>query len=209
MNIATFVPSIPASLSERLIWRDNSFHASEELKGDNELDTLFAQFARELDVIVVPCIWYAPRAFEKKFGITLSNDVKEIYKYKNGSKYLSILPCIIEEREMPFCLMSLQDIENTKEYFQNKDALLTEFTQYFSSAEIDKMRDSRVKPYLFNKKWIPFAEYCDSCFLMFDFDPDNAGKEGQIICYIHDPDEIVYVAKGITELIDKIMAEIN
>ena len=41
MNIATFVPSIPASLSERLIWRDNSFHASEELKGDNELDTLF------------------------------------------------------------------------------------------------------------------------------------------------------------------------
>ena len=148
-------------------------------------------------------------SFEKKFGITLPNDVKEIYKYKNGSKYLSILPCIIEEREMPFCLMSLQDIENTKEYFQNKDALLTEFTQYFSSAEIDKMRDSRVKPYLFNKKWIPFAEYCDSCFLMFDFDPDNAGKEGQIICYIHDPDEIVYVAKGITELIDKIMAEIN
>ena len=44
---------------------------------------------------------------------------------------------------------------------------------------------------------------------MFDFDPDNAGKEGQIICYIHDPDEIVYVAKGITELIDKIMTEIN
>jgi len=41
-------------------------------------------------------------SFEKKFGITLSNDVKEIYKYKNGSKYLSILPCIIEEREMPF-----------------------------------------------------------------------------------------------------------
>ena len=71
------------------------------------------------------------------------------------------------------------------------------------------MRDSRVKPYLFNKKWIPFAEYCDSCFLMFDFDPDNAGKEGQIICYIHDPDEIVYVAEGITELIDEIMAVID
>ena len=44
---------------------------------------------------------------------------------------------------------------------------------------------------------------------MFDFNPDNAGKEGQIICYIHDLDEIVYVAEGITDLIDKIMAEIN
>ena len=54
-------------------------------------------------------------SFEKKIGITLPNDVKEIYKYKNGSKYLSIFPCIIDEREMPFCLMSLQDIENTRE----------------------------------------------------------------------------------------------
>ena len=33
-------------------------------------------------------------SFEKKIGITLPNDVKEIYKYKNGSKYLSIFPCI-------------------------------------------------------------------------------------------------------------------
>ena len=33
-------------------------------------------------------------SFEKKIGITLPNDVKEIYKYKNESKYLSIFPCI-------------------------------------------------------------------------------------------------------------------
>ena len=44
---------------------------------------------------------------------------------------------------------------------------------------------------------------------MFDFSPGSTGKEGQIICYIHDPDEIVNVAEGITDLIDKIMAEIN
>jgi len=75
-------------------------------------------------------------SFEKKIGITLPNDVKEIYKYKNGSKYLSIFPCIIDEREMPFCLMSLQDIENTKEYFQNKDVLLTELNEYFSKDEL-------------------------------------------------------------------------
>jgi hypothetical protein len=28
---------------------------------------------------------------------------------------------------------------------------------------------------------------------MLDFDPDTEGKKGQVICYIHDPDEIVYV----------------
>ena len=148
-------------------------------------------------------------SFEEKFGITLPDEVKELYRYKNGSKYLSILPCVIDEREMAFCLMSLTEMENIKKYFQNRDALLTEFTEYFTSEDLDKMRNSKIKPYLFNKKWIPFAQYCDSCYLMLDFDPDKEGKEGQIICYIHDPDEVIYVAEGITELISKIMEEIN
>ena len=147
-------------------------------------------------------------AFEEKFGITLPEDVKELYRYKNGSKYFSILPCVIDEREMAFCLMSLQGIEKAKKYFQNRDALLTEFSKHFTSEDIEKMKDSRIKPYLFNKKWIPFAEYCDSCFLMLDFDPDKEGKEGQIICYIHDPDEVIYAAESLTKLIEGIMEEI-
>ena len=43
---------------------------------------------------------------------------------------------------------------------------------------------------------------------MLDFDPDREGQEGQIICYIHDPDEIIYVAESLTELIEGIMDEI-
>ena len=148
-------------------------------------------------------------AFEEKFGITLPEDVKELYRYKNGSKYLSILPCVIDEREMAFNLMSLDAIEKAKKYFQNRDALLTEFSEHFTSEDIEKMKDSRIKPYLFNKKWIPFAEYCDSCFLMLDFDPNTEGKEGQIICYIHDPDEVIYAADSLTKLIEGIMEEIE
>lgn len=147
-------------------------------------------------------------AFEEKFDITLPEDVKELYRYKNGSKYFSILPCVIDEREMAFNLMSLDAIEKAKKYFQNRDALLTDFPEHFTSEDIEKMKDSRIKPYLFNKKWIPFAEYCDSCFLMFDFDPDKEGKVGQIICYIHDPDEVIYAAESLTELIEGIMEEI-
>jgi hypothetical protein len=146
-------------------------------------------------------------SFEEKFNIILPDDVKALYRYKNGSKYLSILPCVIDEREMPFCLMSLQEIEKTKEYFQNRDALLTEFSDYFTNEDIDNMKDDRIKPYLFNKRWIPFAKYCDSCFLMLDFDPNKGGKEGQIICYIHDPDEVIYVASSITELVLEIIIE--
>ena len=31
------------------------------------------------------------------------------------------------------------------------------------------------------------------------------GQEGQIICHIHDPDEIIYVSKSFAELIEGIM----
>ena len=148
------------------------------------------------------------QAFEELFGIRLPSDFKALYSYKNGSKYFSILPCVIDQRELPFSLMSLQEMESCKKYFQNRDAQLTDFPDYFSNQDLENMRDSRIKPYLFNKKWLPFAQYCDSCYLMLDFDPDREGQEGQIICYIHDPDEIIYVAENLTELIEGIVDEI-
>ena len=147
--------------------------------------------------------------FEEKFGISLPEDVKELYRYKNGSKFFALFPCIIGERDMAFNLMSLEQVEKSKGYFQNKDALLTDFPDYFTKEDIERMKDERIKPYLFNKKWIPFAEYCDSCYLMLDFDPGKEGKEGQIICYIHDPDEVIYAAESLTELVDGIMEEIE
>jgi hypothetical protein len=147
--------------------------------------------------------------FEEKFGINLPEDVKELYRYKNGSKFFSILPCVIDKRDMAFNLMSLQAMEKSKGYFQNKDALLTDFPDYFTKEDIERMKDERIKPYLFNKQWFPFAEYCDSCYLMLDFDPGKEGKKGQIICYIHDPDEVVYVKGSLTELVENIMEEIE
>ena len=149
------------------------------------------------------------KSFEEKFGISLPDDVKELYRYKNGSKFFALFPCIIGERDMAFNLMSLEQVEKSKGYFQNKDALLTDFPDYFTKEDIERMKDERIKSYLFNKKWFPFAEYCDSCYLMFDFDPGKEGKEGQIICYIHDPDEVIYAAESLTELVDGIIEEIE
>ena len=37
---------------------------------------------------------------------------------------------------------------------------------------------------------------------MLDFNPDKEGKLGQVICYIHDPDEVVYAAESVKKLID-------
>lgn len=147
-------------------------------------------------------------AFEKKYNIDLPADFKELYQYKNGSRFFCILPTVIGHVDMPFCLMSLKEIDEIKNCFQNKYALLSDFTGYFTAQEIEKMKDKRIKPYLFNKKWFPFAQYCDSCYLMIDFDPNVDGIKGQIICYIHDPDRVVYAAPSIFGLISQIIKEI-
>lgn len=69
--------------------------------------------------------------FEKRLGIFLPDELKEVYRYKNGSKYLAVLPCVIDQREIAFSLMSLQEIEAGKRYFQNRDALLRNFPTIF------------------------------------------------------------------------------
>ncbi len=149
--------------------------------------------------------------FEEKFGIKMPEDMKELYHYKNGSQWFYLLfPNDKYNRDFNCRLLSLEEIEEQKEYFQNKDVLCTEvYSNKEDSSLLDEMEDSRVKPYLQNKKWFPFAEMSEGICLMMDFDPKDEGDYGQIICYIHDPDEIVYVAKTITEIVDDTILNIT
>ena len=146
--------------------------------------------------------------FENHFNIVLPKDLKEIYTYKNGSRFFPFLPAFIDNRDYSFTLLSLEEIKHLKEYFQNKNSLFTDFPDYFSKEEIKRQADPRLQPYLFHKKRIPFAQYCDSCYLMLDFIPGNLGQAGQILCYVHDPDEVLYVCPDITSLINDIRENI-
>lgn len=93
--------------------------------------------------------------FEEKFGVKMPEDMKELYRYKNGSKWFCLFfPNDKLDREFQYRLLSLAEIEEKKKYFQNEDALLTEFYSDDDSADelLKRMEDSRVKPYLFNRK---------------------------------------------------------
>lgn len=147
--------------------------------------------------------------FEKNFNIILPDDFKTLYQYKNGSQFFCLFPLSINNIDMTFCLMSLQEIKNSKTYFQNRNALLTDFPDYFTNEDINKMKNNKIKPFLFNKKWFPFAQYCNSCYLMLDLDPNKEGQIGQIILYCHDPDQIIYVTSSISKLITKILKQSN
>ncbi|MGG2027451.1 SMI1/KNR4 family protein [Gottfriedia sp. S16(2024)] len=140
--------------------------------------------------------------FEAKYGITLPKDFREFYQYKNGSGYhFHILyPKCENDNIEPFYLFSLDEIIDEKEAYFSENELMSD---YYEEDEINNL-DKRIKPYLKNKKWIPFATLAGGdLYLILDFNPTNNGTEGQIISYIHDPDFVYFVADNFTNLLKK------
>ncbi|WP_322745712.1 SMI1/KNR4 family protein [Paenibacillus donghaensis] len=142
-------------------------------------------------------------AFEAKFEVLLPEDFRSFYRHKDGSGYAFhvLYPGDAEAGEWPpYYLLSLDEMEETKSYFCERDELLAE---YYSGEEIREL-DPKIKPYLFHKKWFPFATMAGgSLYLMLDLDPSDQGTYGQIISYIHDPDFVYYVADSFTDLLQE------
>ena len=136
-------------------------------------------------------------SFEAQFRLELPEDFKTLYRYKNGSGDLSLI-WPQKGYERGYRLMSLQEIVKIKGYFQNTTRKMTDFPDVINRKLLRQL-DERIKPYLFCRRWFPFAEYAGSLYLMLDYDPSEKGKTGQIICYVHDPDFVYYVTGNITE----------
>ena len=136
-------------------------------------------------------------AFEQQFQIKLPEDFKNVYRYKNGSGYINLV-WPQEGFYRGYRLLSLQEMSKIKSYFQNENRKMIEFPDAIDEKQIQQL-DERIKPYLFCERWFPFAEYAGSLYLMLDYNPSPKGTVAQIICYVHDPDFIYYIATNITE----------
>lgn len=137
--------------------------------------------------------------FEAQFQIRLPEDFKTVYRYKNGSGYMSLI-CPQKGFYRGYRLLSLKEIRELKSFFQNENCKMTEFPSVIDEKQLQQL-DERIKPYLFCERWFPFAEYAGSIYLMLDYDPNEKGEIGQIICYVHDPDFIYYISPNITEIL--------
>ena len=79
-------------------------------------------------------------AFEKKLNITMPEDMKELYRYKNGSESFYLLfPNDKLEREFKFRLMSLEDIINDKKSFRDRDMLISEYYDEYEDEYTNKL----------------------------------------------------------------------
>lgn len=149
----------------------------------------------------------ALEAFEARFQIRLPEDFKALYRYKDGSGFLPLI-WPQEEYYHGYRLLSLEEIGRVKGYFQHEDREMAEYPDCFDAAALGRL-DRRIKPHLFCRRWIPFAEYAGALYLMLDYDPSEAGTVGQVICYIHDPDFVHYVAPSVACALERTEAVIE
>lgn len=144
------------------------------------------------------------KEFQQEFCIQLPAQVLDFYRYKNGSGLLSI---ICPKMGTPYRVLSLEEITRLKTFFQNMNKRMDEFEGYFTKEDIEQV-DKRIQPYLFHKKWIPFATRDNSLYLMMDFVPSPKGTMGQIIKYIHDPEWVEFVAEDLDDVLHKSLKNI-
>lgn len=130
--------------------------------------------------------------YERSLGFKLSSALKELWQTANGSR------APVFARADVLCGYDLMTIEGSRKARAWSRARSTTYSDY----EQEEPRDRRIQPAWHDDGWVPFADFGGgSMTLMEDHAPTRAGKAGQIIGYVHDPDEIVYVADSLSKLL--------
>ena len=81
--------------------------------------------------------------------------------------------------------------------------------QYAGHADPEP-RDPRIRAGWFHDGWLPFASFGGATLLLIqDYAPAPGGQAGQIIAYVHDPDEIAYVAADFADLLTRSLRDVK
>ena len=122
-------------------------------------------------------------------------------KYDNGTVTMCILGSNLFE--YPYYLLSSKQIVETK---NDASHFLGDYIngEYNAAVEIDdKLIDSSKK-----MNWLHFSDCMNNCGtsqLFIDFSPSAKGTYGQIVIFLHDPDEITVIAESFDEYLEKLI----
>lgn len=103
--------------------------------------------------------------------------------------------------EYPYYLLSAKQIRETKDEI---DWLAGYINREFDDIEIDEKIIDRAD----KMRWLHFSDCMNNggtSQLFIDFSPSSRGVKGQIVRYLHDPDEIAVIADSFDEYLRMLM----
>lgn len=108
--------------------------------------------------------------------------------YPKGKVCLYVLGSDLEE--YPYYLLSAKQMIETRNDFQ-------EWGGYLINREFDDPVDEKITGDLASLCWLHFSDCMNnggSSQLFLDFSPSEQGTSGQVVRYLHDPDELEVIA---------------
>lgn len=124
------------------------------------------------------------------------------YRGKYADNKVSLLFLGSDIEEYPYYLLSTQQMIETKDDFQ-------EWGDYLINREFDDIPvDVGICDNLDKLYWLHFSDCMNNggtSQLFIDFSPSAKGKKGQILRYLHDPDELVIIANSFDTYLQMLM----
>lgn len=124
------------------------------------------------------------------------------YWRKYADDEVSLLFLGSDMEEYPYYLLSVQQMIDTKDDFRA-------WGDYLINREFDDIPvDAGICDNLDKLYWLHFSDCMNNggtSQLFIDFSPSAKGKKGQVLRYLHDPDELVMIADSFDEYLQMLM----
>ncbi len=126
------------------------------------------------------------------------------YCRKYAQEEISLLFLGSDMEEYPYFLLSSQQMIDTKDDFRT-------WGDYLINREFDDIPvDAGICDDFDKLYWLHFSDCMNNggtSQLFIDFSPSPEGKKGQVLRYLHDPDELVIIADSFDEYLQMLMDE--
>lgn len=123
-------------------------------------------------------------------------------RYKGETVIFYFLGSDVEE--YPYYLLS------TNQIIKNQNLAPEYYSDYIERLEDDVDVDEKITDKIDKLKWLHFSDCMNNggtSQLFIDFSPSDKGKIGQVVRFLHDPDELSVIAESFEEYLQNTMQD--
>lgn len=123
-------------------------------------------------------------------------------EYAGKKLVFYLLGSDVDEYEYPYYLLSSSQI------VENKDIVTKYFSDYICREYEEVKVDDKITSDIDSLKWLHFSDCMNNggtSKLFIDFSPSDKGKKGQIVRFLHDPDELCVIADSFEDYLTQLI----